>query len=228
MTANRATSRQPIERAQPSPARSYLPAAERRTHLLDIGAALVLEEGWESLTVVELARRAGVSRQLVYQYFGDLENLAVELAERFQDEVYDTAAAAIKSHPTDFAAAMREALERFLVGLREERLAYTELFSGQSYRRGLQRPLKQVNSRKRRRLVELWARYYERVYGLATRDALGLSAFQYDGLRGLVSQVDAGRMAPEEAIDLFIEVLSAGIERLSRGRGRERRTSTKK
>jgi AcrR family transcriptional regulator len=190
--------------------------------LLDVGVAIVLEKGWEKLAIVELARRAGVSRQLVHQYFGDLESLAIELAERFQDEVYETAAAAIQRHPTDFAAAMREALERFVVGLREERLAYTELFSGGWPRRGQERPLKQVQSRKRRRLVELWARYYERVYRLAPADAFGLSAFQYDGLRGLVTLVDTGRMDADAAITLFIEVLSAALERLSGRVGKEK------
>ena len=196
--------------------RSYLPAEERKTHLLDVGVAIVREKGWEHLTIVELARRAGVSRQLVHQYFGDLERLALELAERFQDEVYDTAAAAIEHHPSDYGAAMRETLERFVVGLRDERLAYVDLFAGHTDHRRLNPPLRQVNNRKRRRMVEIWARFYRRAYGLEERDAIGLASFQYDGLRGMVAQVDAGRMAAEEAIDLFIEIMSAAIERLAR------------
>src|SRR6185436_14952892 len=146
----------------------------------DVGAAIVREQGWESLTIVDLARRAGVSRQLVHQYFGDLERLALALAERFEDEVYEAAAAAIERHPDDLAAAMGETLDRFLVGLREHRLAYVDLFAAQSYRRRLHSPLRAVNSRKRRRMVDIWARYYERVYRLDHADAVGLSSFQYD------------------------------------------------
>ena len=182
--------------------RSYLRASDRRTHLLDAGAAIVREKGWENLTIVDLARRAGVSRQLVHQYFGDLERLALALAERFQDEVYEAAAAAIERHPNDLAAAMGETLERFLVGLREHRLAYVDLFTAHSYRRRLHSPLRAVNHRKRRRLVDIWARYYEQAYDLAPADAVGLASFQYDGLRGLVSQVDAGSMPAQEAIRL--------------------------
>ena len=195
--------------------RSYLRASERKTHLLDVGATIVREKGWENLTIVELARRAGVSRQLVHQYFGDLEQLALELAEQFQDEVCDTAAAAIERHPDDLAAAMGESLERFLVGLREHRLAYVDLFTAQTYRRRLHSPLRAVNSRKRRRRVDLWAHYYERVYQLDRADAVGLSSFQYDGLRGLVTQVDAGTLPAREAIRLFIEVLTGAAERLA-------------
>jgi AcrR family transcriptional regulator len=200
-------------------ARSYLRASDRKSHLLDVGAALVREKGWENLTIVDLARRAGVSRQLVHQYFGDLERLALELAEQFQDEVYEAAAAAIEKHPDDLAAAMSETLERFLVGLREHRLAYVDLFTAHSYRRRLHSPLRAVNHRKRRRMVEIWARYYERVYELESADAVGLASFQYDGLRGLVSQVDAGTIEAQEAIRLFIEVLTGAVERLaSKGR----------
>jgi AcrR family transcriptional regulator len=195
--------------------RSYLRASDRRTHLLDVGAAIVREKGWENLTIVELARRAGVSRQLVHQYFGDLERLALMLAERFEDEVYEAAAAAIERHPADLAAAMSEALERFLIGLREHRLAYVDLLTAHTYRRRLHSPLRAVNHRKRRRMMELWARYYERVYGLDRADSVGLASFQYDGLRGLMRQVDAGGIAVGEAIRLFIEVLTGAVDRLS-------------
>ena len=114
-----------------------------------------------------------------------------------------------------FVAAMGESLERFLVGLREHRLAYVDLFTAQTYRRRLHSPLRAVNSRKRRRMVDMWARYYERVYRLDPADALGLSSFQYDGLRGLVAQVDAGVLPAQEAIRLFLEVLTGAAERLA-------------
>ena len=203
-----------IARRTPPPTRSYLPAAERKSHLLDVGVKIVRSRGWESLSIADLARRAGVSRQLVHQYFGDLETLAVALAERFQDEVYESAVAAIAHHPDDFAAAMRETLEKFLVGLRDDRLAFADLLTGHANQAGLQAPLKQVRVLKRHRMVEIWARYYERVNGLSRRDAEGLASFQYDGLRGLISQVDAGQLSPGEAITLFVEILTAAIERL--------------
>lgn len=200
--------------------RSYLPAAERRSHLLDVGVAIVRAKGWEKLSVADLARHAGVSRQLVHQYFGDLESLALEIADRFQDEVYETAVWATERYPDDFGAAMRATLERFLVGLREERLAYVDLLIADVYHPRLRPSLKEVRARKRRRLVDLWARYYQTVNGLQPSDAEALSAFQYDGLRGLVAQVDAGQLGAEEAITLFIDILTAAVERLGGKVGR--------
>ena len=153
-------------RTTPPPTRSYLPAAERRSHLLDTGVKIVRSKGWDGLSIADLARRAGVSRQLVHQYFGDLETLAVALAERFQDEIYDSAVAAIAHHPDDFTAAMRETLERFLVGLRDQRLAFANLLATDSHPQ-LRSPLKLVRAVKRSRLVEVWARYYENACGLS-------------------------------------------------------------
>lgn len=203
-----------IVRRTPPPTRSYLPAAKRKSHLLDVGVRIVRSKGWEGLSIAELARRASVSRQLVHQYFGDLETLALEIAERFEDEVHQVALAAIARHPDDFAAAMRETLETFLIGLRDKRLAYVDLLTGHWQHPRLQAPVKQVQALKRHRMVEVWAHYYETVNGLSRRDAEGLASFQYDGLRGLIAQVDAGLLSAPEAITLFIEILSAAIERL--------------
>jgi AcrR family transcriptional regulator len=215
-------------RRKPPATRTYLRAADRKSHLLDVGVGIVRARGWERLSIAGVARKAGVSRQLVHQYFGDLESLALDLAERFEDEVYETAATAIERHPHDFSAAMRETLERFLIGMREERLAYADLLTGHWYRPRLKPPLRQVRARKRRRLVEIWAQFYERVNGLPRRQAEALSSFQYDGLRGLVAQVDAGLLDADEAVSLFIDVLGAAIERLggdvaSKARTRSRR-----
>lgn len=196
--------------------RRYLPAAERKSDLLDHGVCLIREKGWENLTMVDLARRAGVSRQLVYQYFGNLEQLALELANRFQDEVYAAAVEAIERHPKDFEKAMRETLQTFFVGLREERLTYVELLTGHWPNPRLPSSLKEVRDRKRRLMIEIWSEYYQKVMGLAPLDATALSSFQYEGLRGLATLVDSGQLSTEDAIDMFLDVLRGAIERFSR------------
>jgi AcrR family transcriptional regulator len=194
--------------------RSYLPSSERKRHLLDHGVAAIREFGWEKLTIARLAKRAGVSRQLVYQYFGTLEQLFLELTERFQDEVYEAAVSSIARHPDDFAAAMRTTLETLLIGLREEQLAYSDLLAGHWPHPQLPPPLKKVRASHRRRIIDIWAEYYERVNGLAPRDAHALSSFQHDGLHGLLALVNTGQLSAEEAIDFFVDVVAAAIERL--------------
>jgi AcrR family transcriptional regulator len=67
----------------------------RRTEILDAAEALYAEIGWEASTIDEVARRARLSRALVYVYFKDkrdlhfaiVERALRELRKRFEDAV---------------------------------------------------------------------------------------------------------------------------------------------
>lgn len=55
--------------------RPYLRAADRRRQLLDASGALFDRYGFGGITMAGLAAEAGVSRQLVYGHFADLDAL---------------------------------------------------------------------------------------------------------------------------------------------------------
>ncbi len=59
-----------------------LPASARRDHLLDVAAAVLLEGGFEALTMEAVKERAGVSRGLAYVHFANADELAFALYER--------------------------------------------------------------------------------------------------------------------------------------------------
>ena len=65
-----------------------LPAEQRREHLLDVGAAIILDSGFETLTMESVAERAGVSKGLGYAYFENAEELALALYDREMAEFY--------------------------------------------------------------------------------------------------------------------------------------------
>lgn len=66
--------------------RPYLRAADRRRQLLDAAARVAGRDGIGGLTIVGVAGEAGVSRQLVYEHFGDVAGLVgALLADRFGD-----------------------------------------------------------------------------------------------------------------------------------------------
>lgn len=50
-------------------------AAERRAQLLQVTKAMVGAEGFHTVTIEAVARRAGVSRPVVYEHFGGLRGL---------------------------------------------------------------------------------------------------------------------------------------------------------
>jgi AcrR family transcriptional regulator len=62
--------------------RTRLPAAERREQLLDVTKALVGEQGFHDVSIEAIARRAGVTRPVVYVHFKDLDRLLEAMLER--------------------------------------------------------------------------------------------------------------------------------------------------
>jgi AcrR family transcriptional regulator len=97
-----------------------LPAPERRRRLLDAALAVVDEGGFHGVTVEAVARRAGVTRPVVYDLFGDLSGLLVALAEREEAAALTTLAAVVPADPAgrDPDELLAGAIEAFLVAVR--------------------------------------------------------------------------------------------------------------
>src|SRR5437879_244715 len=64
------------------PARARMSAPERREQLLDVTRAIVGEEGFHAVSIEAVARRAGISRPIVYGHFDDLPGLLTAMLER--------------------------------------------------------------------------------------------------------------------------------------------------
>jgi AcrR family transcriptional regulator len=65
--------------------RTRLSPEVRRDQLLDAAAAVIADEGTQAMTMERVAARGGVSKALVYRYFGTRSALLVELYERESD-----------------------------------------------------------------------------------------------------------------------------------------------
>jgi AcrR family transcriptional regulator len=62
-----------------------MPPAERREQLLDATLVLVTEEGYEGVSMEGIARRAGVTKPVVYDLFGSLTELLGALLDREEE-----------------------------------------------------------------------------------------------------------------------------------------------
>ena len=62
-----------------------LTSAARREQILDVTAAIVARDGFESVSIQAISAAAGISRPIVYEHFGDLEGLLEALVEREMD-----------------------------------------------------------------------------------------------------------------------------------------------
>lgn len=99
--------------------------------MLDAVGELAGARPWGEVKMADVALRAGVSRQTLYNAFGSRQDLAqayvMREAERFVDAVSD----AVRSSPEDPRAALRSALEIFL-GAAETHPLIKAVASGQS------------------------------------------------------------------------------------------------
>lgn len=75
-----------------------LPAVRRRRQLLDVALDVFAERGFYSVSMVELAEAAGVTKPVLYQHFGSKRDLYLELLDdvgaRLLDEIAKATASA--------------------------------------------------------------------------------------------------------------------------------------
>lgn len=69
-------------RSGPVGTRRRMSAERRREQILDVTHAIVDAEGFHAATPTRIAHAAGIDRSLIYQKFGDMGGLFVELIDR--------------------------------------------------------------------------------------------------------------------------------------------------
>jgi AcrR family transcriptional regulator len=76
-------------------------APARREHLLDAAKAVVADDGFHAVSIEAVARRAGITRPIVYRHFDDLSRLLDALVERETRRALDQLVAFMPSHLGD-------------------------------------------------------------------------------------------------------------------------------
>lgn len=89
--------------ARTSPRTPRLPPEIRRRELLDAALDVITERGFDALTVEAVAKRAGVTRPVVYDQFGDLDALLLALIEREEQTALAPLLAIVGGVPGDDA-----------------------------------------------------------------------------------------------------------------------------
>ena len=78
-------------------ARVRMSGSERREQLVEVGRKLFASKGFESVSVEEIAAKAGVSKPVVYEHFGGKEGLYAVIIDREVTLLIDTITLAMKS-----------------------------------------------------------------------------------------------------------------------------------
>ncbi|WP_447006024.1 TetR/AcrR family transcriptional regulator [Saccharothrix isguenensis] len=77
------------------PRRRRMPKAERKAQMLDIAEGVFAERGYLAASMDEIAERVGVSKPMLYEYFGSKEGLLIGCIRRARAELLDRTQRAI-------------------------------------------------------------------------------------------------------------------------------------
>lgn len=99
--------------------RKRMSADERREQLLDVTKALVGEEGFHGVSIEAIARRAGITRPVIYAHFDDLDALLEAMLEREALRALAQLAAVMPTGPLPAGGDRSEALLGALRGYLE-------------------------------------------------------------------------------------------------------------
>ncbi|HMD52440.1 MAG TPA: TetR family transcriptional regulator [Solirubrobacteraceae bacterium] len=96
-----------------------------RNTLLDAACDELHEKRWSEITMADIARTAGVSRQTLYKEFGSRDEFAQSLVLREANRFLVAVEAAVGAHVDDPATALSAAFDVFLTAAAENPLVRT-------------------------------------------------------------------------------------------------------
>ncbi len=161
---------------------SRLPLDARRQQLLELGLALFSTRPFEEVSIDVIAQEAGISRGLLYHYFGNKRAFYVAVVEHAAELLLEALTFTPGAPPLEL---LRRGLEAYLTFVEERAEAYTAIFQGGS---GADAEVLAVAQRTRETLIE------------RIRRQLGLTDGQRSpllelALRGWIGSVEATCMA---------------------------------
>jgi AcrR family transcriptional regulator len=185
--------------ATPAP-RPYLPAPQRREHLLDAARRLVRQGGWTALSMQGLAAAAGVSRQLVYEHFATADDLYHATLVHLFERAYASTESIVRAGTT-VEDTVRLAFTVFLDLPAEERRALRALAVDTEPRR---RSLERARARLRSRIAALWVPYVRQQTDVPEAEAAALAWMLNTAAWGLSDTIADGTLDRPRAVALFV------------------------
>ncbi|MFB4319753.1 TetR/AcrR family transcriptional regulator [Actinomadura sp. 21ATH] len=84
----------------PSPRRRRMSRAERERQMLDVAEEVFGERGYRGTSMDEIAERCGVSKPMLYEYFGSKDGLLMACVARSQAELHEVTQKAVAGATT--------------------------------------------------------------------------------------------------------------------------------
>ena len=181
--------------------RTYLAKDDRRQSLLETAAQVVEQQGWPALSMITVADRAKVSRQLVYQHFESLDQLMAETMTHVFREMYETLRESIKKNPTNIADLTAFA-ERMTFDMSPGRTRALWQMITATYSESAEAT--RMSRRLRHLLTNLWAPTTKESFGLGDKESRALTWMLHMAFWGAHQLVDDGDIDRATASKLFL------------------------
>ena len=78
-----------------------MPRAQREAKILTVAEQVFAELGYQATTMDEIAERVGVTKPLIYDYFGSKDGLLVACVDKARTELADVTEAAVRALPAE-------------------------------------------------------------------------------------------------------------------------------
>ncbi|MEA2458444.1 MAG: hypothetical protein QOC95_1416 [Thermoleophilaceae bacterium] len=106
-----------------------VPRAVREKQILTLAEQLFAERGYEAASMDELARRAGISKPVIYDLVGNKEAVFLRCFEHSGQELEARVVAAVTEHDGDLEGEIRATARAFFEFIDEHESAWAMLFS---------------------------------------------------------------------------------------------------
>jgi AcrR family transcriptional regulator len=187
-----------------------LPRGERREHLLDVAAGLILDKGIEAVTMEGVAAAAGVSKGLGYAYFDNSSTLLRALLERETGKLNQrTSAAFLSEH--EFEGQLRAVIHAWFDHVEEHGTLLSRLLEATRN----DGPHVDARNAYNRFNERWWADIAERELGVPNRKGQIATAIILAGLLGVVQRWSECGDSRAELEDTFMALAMGGMRNLA-------------
>ena len=106
-------------------------AIEKKEKIIEAGFNLICRNGYYNTNTVEIAKAAGVSTGIVYQYFKDKYDVLIEGLEKYGDDIFFPMLKSkdIKFEKKDFDTLLRQMINHYIDNHKVSNIAHEEIMS---------------------------------------------------------------------------------------------------
>ena len=106
-------------------------AIEKKEKIIEVGFNLICKNGYYNTNTAEIAKAAGVSTGIVYQYFKDKYDILIEGLEKYGDSIFFPLLNAenIKFDKKDFDVLLKKMINHYISNHKVSNVAHEEIMS---------------------------------------------------------------------------------------------------